>query len=149
MVSFKKFIAEKKDLGIMTDDKYPKLALIGVVKIYEDDEGEPYKYKVEYKNITSKYIEEFDQHDVYWDYDDNWDSEERISYDRWKYKINIGPKMNNKKIMWTDSPDKKSRELVLKTLKDKFNIIPEGQYVWTDFLEAERQRLILRDLDGD
>lgn len=121
------------------------LALIGVVKIYEDDEGEPYNYKVEYKNITLAYSSQIDKHNVYWNY--NIDYKEKVKYDRWKYQINFGSNQYNKKILWTDSPHKKSRELVLKTLKDDFNIIPEGHHVWTDFLKEKRRQL--RDLDGD
>jgi len=125
-----------------------KISLIGVVKNYIYN-NEIYKNKLEFKNTTKDYIKtpRLNQHDVYWNYERDLDNSETIQYDRFKY--NHGFNSFDGILLWTEQPEEESKKIVLSFLKDRFNIIPKKQIIWTNYLETERQKLFLRKIDGD
>jgi hypothetical protein len=136
----------------IVEQKLSKIALIGVVKNFIDlDSGDVYKEKLEVKDITKNFNPKGDylnQHDTYWQIENNYDDQEYIDYDRWKYNFGFGGSWDGV-LMWTETPSEKSKDLVLNFLKNKFNITPEREVIWTRYLETERQRLKLRDISGD
>lgn len=130
--------------------KKEKISLLGVVKLYVDNAtGETYKSKLEFKNTTKdfeRYVA-LNQHDVYWDLDE-YDPDHIIEYDRWKYNKGFNSGFDDV-LVWTEKPQEDSKTKVLFFLKEKFNITPKKQIVWTDFIETERQKLMLRNISGD